>query len=932
MADRQGFMAENIYTTLTPERQFHVLRTMRKGGGFPFEPPAGTQDPFVSVCLAYAAEQHLLEAAKIGRVDHAMVSALEEYVDDVGGALVHGLASQGPNSIAEFRATTFLVLEQSLSSSKQALVLAELNSQLKNEPPLTIDDFFSKTRQFFLSHFDFPPASVNTLSEFNDIQGDFSARTSFSSHACLSTDLTPLNVLDSDFARPCLPSAIASLGLPASDAGVGGSGVLREQSHANQVACGVSAMVNGSVLDACSVALQEISTSLSPDLQPVAKSTLDAFWVHHSPFEQSQVIYLFSDFIRHLSSLEQFFQLSRDRQLRVYETLTRAYSSAAAWVEIRSFCDAFHAVVQILVLEQDVVAAPSGGHPFIEKILDLCKAVGPIASFFSIDSSAASPESIQAFCAGPVHRIRDGYPPELARACFAALNSRLSYLPLTCVGTREMVVFSVDFLEPILRALDLDVKSRPPVEPSLHIVSQPQSLDHVDHPLIGPDPMAQVTQHQAMPRHSQDEFTESLGVAKRRQADAAQFGRATVGTPIPLLLDDSAQGGPLPCGEALVEVFHDGSPAESWLKTEQDLSPERAAQLLRGMRCVDPDRELEDRSTDSGSSNEDGALAAVQVQGHSQHSRIRHNLFLYALLVGTGMIIPQVAQVASRRFLQPTKSLAAVNPVTVNSTQSSPTPPFLLTPERASKAPALPPAPVDDDELELNSVSLSDLPPPIEMPVFVAPQRRPAPTAPLSSSTASAIPLDVIPAVSLGVTPSTAPSVPAIPQSRVSPELPNLPLSLVSKAQVPSSGDAGGTTVRRAPQRAAIHKVYLPPVATNVPGVSLEGQRQSDPYAELPGTLREPLRQQVNDFLVRQPSTRQLRLLKAGNVVLKSPLSTSREYEHIPVVMLNDGQVVLLSSPSNSSLMGAIQAWADAQPLPPEGFATPVLLSFQPRV
>ena len=58
----------------------------------------------------------------------------------------------------------------------------------------------------------------------------------------------------------------------------------------------------------------------------------------------------------------------------------------------------------------------------------------------------------------------------------------------------------------------------------------------------------------------------------------------------------------------------------------------------------------------------------------------------------------------------------------------------------------------------------------------------------------------------------------------------------------------------------------------------------------------------------------------------------SNRCSHIPVVMLNDGQVVLLRPPSHARMMASIQAWADAQPLPPEGFVSPVVLSFQPRV
>lgn len=165
--------------------------------------------------------------------------------------------------------------------------------------------------------------------------------------------------------------------------------------------------------------------------------------------------------------------------------------------------------------------------------------------------------------------------------------------------------------------------------------------------------------------------------------------------------------------------------------------------------------------------------------------------------------------------------------------------------------------------------------------------------------------------------------------------------------RVSIGGDAADPAVRRHAQQWALQQTpppagldavaisrleapaVVPPTRPAVqPRPTLE---TADPYADLPEALREPLRQQVQSLLVSERLERRLRVLPAGSVNLSSPLAAARRVEHIPVVMFTDGQIVLLKPPSDSSLMASIQAWADAQPLPPEGFVTPVVLSFQPR-
>ncbi|NBZ96929.1 MAG: hypothetical protein EBR40_10990 [Proteobacteria bacterium] len=252
VADREGFMAESIYMTLTPERQFNVLRTMRKVRGFPLESPTGNPDAFVSVCLAFAAEQHLLDAARTGLVEHATVVALEETVADAGGALVDGPSNQGLHSIAGFRAATFVLLEQSLDASQQALVLDALNAQLRNDPPLTLNEFFVRTRRFFGALFGDAPVSLDVFQYSLPSQHWSIVR------------------------RRDLPPSHPSLGPAVGDP---------------------SPVASPAVFDFRILVHEAITTRLPFEVQAFAKSALDSFWAHQAPRDQGQTALLLSDFL-----------------------------------------------------------------------------------------------------------------------------------------------------------------------------------------------------------------------------------------------------------------------------------------------------------------------------------------------------------------------------------------------------------------------------------------------------------------------------------------------------------------------------------------------------------------------------------------------------------------------------------------------------------
>jgi hypothetical protein len=348
---------------------------------------------------------------------------------------------------------------------------------------------------------------------------------------------------------------------------------------------------------------------------------------------------------------------------------------------------------------------------------------------------------------------------------------------------------------------------------------------------------------------------------------------------------------------------------------------------------------------------------AEQAEPTRRRFRIRFNfLFLLALPAG-GLAAYHVTQQLSRGTQRPAQTPAVADLPSTPIVPAAPNPSVVpVTPTPAAgavtaRAQQLPPPPPVDESLELLTTPLPDLPTPIAMPAFVAPTR-PAPTAsaPISPAVPApspeATPSTVIPPSTV-TTPAPAPDV-AVAQPLPAPGGPQtVELSMDPRGRVAIGGDAADPAVRRHAQQWALQQSpppagleamaisrIEPPAVVPPTRAAAPAPRElapADPYAELPESLREPLRQQVQNLLVSERLERRLRVLPAASVNLSSPLTASRRVEHIPVVMFTDGQIVLLKPPSDASLMATIQAWADAQPLPPEGFVTPMVLSFQPR-
>lgn len=620
-----------------------------------------------------------------------------------------------------------------------------------------------------------------------------------------------------------------------------------------------------------------ISGKLPSYLHEPAGEVLGLMIAYQETSQPTCISALLDEFGAHLHSLDILFELSPGRQRRVYLSLASAYRCSSPWIVNRRLIDAFRVIVCILEVEQAAVRAPLEGHSFVRKIIELDAAICPIQDFFCGDQHAASPESVRAFCAGPVDCVLSRHPAGLARSIFAALNARLAYGQMSGFGTQKMIDTATVFLENI--------------PDSFSVTPLPSSL-----PGDPEGPLAPCELDQA--------FSVLGGTL---QSSLGGIGASPAAS---WAVDPAVS----PSVVAKFSTVISPSPVSLDLAT--DPSIERIVKFLRARD------QMHQPVHTVAFSVEDDTRQDDRLEPQPQRTHGNFNLLLYATLLGTGLVLPRIGDYVSRWFFQPAGSLALSSPIETSREGVTANKPFVLPPERSYKSPALP-APPSEDALELEGTTLSDvpplsdIPPPIAVPDFITSFK----------PNSNVVPQELADSVA-ELKETNGPQLP-VKHNRL-PELPDL-----RSAKNPRVAVAGGSNL--SDQASIGVPAMTAPLQAPGKGELRPGdpspvmQTREDPYSELPVALGQAMRRKVQAFLLRDKSIRQPGILKAYNVVLESPLANSKESEQVPVVILNDGQVVLLAPPSHSRLKASIQAWADAQPLPPKGFVTPVVLSFQPR-
>lgn len=1085
-ADPQVFMAESIFTKLTAERQLKVFRTIQEGiENVPPRPKA----TFANVCLAYAAEQFLLDAARMGLLDHGKVIALQQHLEDAGGVLCHGLSARGEGSVEAFRESTFSRLESLLPPSVQASALNAINVQIKASRPSTIEELFKCLKNYLdpiigVERDDLPPIAMlkenMQIRLFDTLAHDgVDSKKLVTQSSVLSALLAEQSVVQSAKLGQLKESDLVDLERRIDVAG----GVISP---------GLRSKGPTSIASFRSFIFGWISDNLPIRVQPAALWTFNSLLAHRSPETLDTVLNCGEEFIEPLrQSNELFTGLHTDRQVRVFETLRDSFHSHPE-LHKDPFSHVFASVVKVFDLEQQVVAAPLINKSFSQLIFALDQSLETIGRLLATDQESASADRIHRFCDGPLAIIKSGMSADLVQACFSALNSHLAAIHEQYSGTGNMLVLASAFLEPITKSLELSSLNEAPNSKFFAPVDGEQKvLRQAEDFLPNPVPADQTSSViYELTSSGGDIVSTSSGELLAESEPAVSSLVTEPGTAETIILPAATQPAATPSSNS--EISQQDGSADFGYSTSEEVFSDYG---LEDVVCI-----LEDESSVESERSEDQPIPDIESDAHqerhespvnelspapepafatvertnAEHSeavvvvdatRASESVASESLQgqveipeqLTSSPVISQVDKSESSNEISSPRSIGLIDdisgtsvlsPIADQPSQSGGTNPaadpqsvrrrfrirfnFLLllalpagglaaycisqqltigrNPQRNQQAPVVADLPAEAldlpsraelgaignevpsskhvhplnlgsrpyqdniDDLAYLAAPLPALPAPIAVPGFsVSPMVQPSgrqsqnePGLPITKSDPSekavsprsqVLSRQLPPEESVAKTSGVVNTPPQLSEASTSPRsevtLGNIPkphtlqLSMNAAGQVSTSGDVADPSVRRHVQQwaarqsrppagleaLAISRIE-PPItrpATSPAARTSDPSQLSDPFAELPDTLREPIRKQVQNLLVSERLERRLRVLPAGSVTLSSPLAAARRVEHIPVVMFTDGQIVLLKPPSDSSLMASIQAWADAQPLPPEGFVSPVVLSFQPR-
>jgi hypothetical protein len=126
-------------------KRFHALDASRQvalfdaiSGGASFE----------AVMAAYQAEAKVLQAAADGCLSRAVIEELQQAIARCGGVVAPDRRAEGPGSIAEFCASCFAALDDSMPAVVVQAAITALNVKLKASGPETLEEVMRLTEAF----------------------------------------------------------------------------------------------------------------------------------------------------------------------------------------------------------------------------------------------------------------------------------------------------------------------------------------------------------------------------------------------------------------------------------------------------------------------------------------------------------------------------------------------------------------------------------------------------------------------------------------------------------------------------------------------------------------------------------------------------------------------------------------------------------------
>jgi len=450
---------------LTKNRQILVFQTIQDALT---ATPQRSEATFENVVKAYNTLTTVVNIASNGKLRDKDLADLQADVQAVGGIIAPGLRSEGDNSLASFRSSTYGLLDRAFAPSVAESIQAALNARLHYLKHHDIGDVFQAIADF-LSPLSSPPGSNASLDRFHDLDNERKCRVFETLRDAIAAN-PPRVEATFDTVVSAFQAEVSILKKAAN--GQISDHLLNHLQTSVRLAGGklypdVYAEGESSIDRYRKTTFAELLQVLAPDVFAAVTTALNS-WLNRSSFgDISSLFKEISFFLNPLladywdtPSLKDFRSLDTRRQVFVYRTIDHR-------IVHRGDFDLgiFQLIVKAYSLERNVMELASQGMLTVECLLNLRHAIevcgGHLASSVYVQGESTLNEFIDLY----LERLKAAFPADVFSALLMALNAKLS--TSTIQDFEDILTISKQFIAPILAGLSADGASAELVDTTL---------------------------------------------------------------------------------------------------------------------------------------------------------------------------------------------------------------------------------------------------------------------------------------------------------------------------------------------------------------------------------------------------------------------------------------------------------------------------------
>lgn len=451
---RPQIASAETFGWLTKNRQILVFQTIQDALT---ATPQRSEATFENVVKAYNTLTAVVNTASNGKLQDKDLADLQADIQSVGGIIAPGLRSEGDNSLASFRASTYGLLDRAFAPSVAESIKAALNAHLHYLKYHDIGDVFQAIADF-LSPLSNPPGSNASLDRFHELDNQRKCRVFETLRDAIAAN-PPRVEATFDTVVSAFQAEVSVL-KKAADGQISDHLLSHLQTSVrlagSKLYPDVYAEGESSIDRFRKTTFAELQQALAPDVFAAVTTALNSRLSRSSFGDISSLFKEISLFLNPLlaeywdtPSLKDFRSLDARRQVFVYRTIDHRIIHRGDFD-----LGIFQLIVKAYSLERNVMDLASQGILTVECLLNLRHAIevcgGHLASSVYVQGESTLNEFIDLY----LERLKAAFPTDVFSALLMALNAKLS--TSTIQDFEDVLTISKSFIAPILAGLSSD--------------------------------------------------------------------------------------------------------------------------------------------------------------------------------------------------------------------------------------------------------------------------------------------------------------------------------------------------------------------------------------------------------------------------------------------------------------------------------------------